>query len=47
MQTMDQCLASLVKSGKITLETALERAASPDDLRRLAGGGGGAGAGAQ
>ncbi len=42
MQTMDQCLALLVKNGKITLETALERAANPDDLRRLAGAGAGA-----
>ncbi len=39
MQTMDQGLASLVKSRRITLETALERAANPDDLRRLTGGG--------
>ena len=39
MQTMDQGLATLVKSGKITLEMALERAANPDDLRRVAGAG--------
>ncbi len=38
MQTMDQSLAALVKSRRITLETALERAANPDDLRRLTGG---------
>jgi twitching motility protein PilT len=38
MQTMDQSLAALVKSGTITMEVALERAANPDDLRRLAGG---------
>jgi twitching motility protein PilT len=36
MQTMDQGLTNLVKSRKITLETALELSASPDDLRRLA-----------
>jgi twitching motility protein PilT len=40
MQTMDQSLAALVKSKKITLDVALERAVSPDDLRRLAGAGG-------
>jgi hypothetical protein len=28
-----------VKDRRITLETALERAANPDDLRRLAGAG--------
>jgi twitching motility protein PilT len=38
MQTMDQGLAALVKSRRITLEAALERAANPDDLRRLTGG---------
>jgi twitching motility protein PilT len=37
MQTMDQSLAALVKAKKISLDVALERAASPDDLRRLAG----------
>ena len=37
MVTMDQSLASLVKAGKITLETALERCANEDDLRRLTG----------
>ena len=36
MQTMDQGLTNLVKSRKITLETALELSSSPDDLRRLA-----------
>jgi twitching motility protein PilT len=40
MQTMDQSLAALVKAKKISLDVALERAASPDDLRRLAGAGG-------
>jgi len=44
MQTMDQGLATLVKAGKITLDMALERAASPDDLKRLAGAAGGAAA---
>ncbi len=37
MVTMDQNLADLVKSHRITLDAALERAASPDDLRRLLG----------
>ncbi|MGZ7036486.1 MAG: type IV pilus twitching motility protein PilT, partial [Ilumatobacteraceae bacterium] len=37
MVTMDQNLAELVRSKRITLETALERAASPDDLRSLLG----------
>src|SRR5438445_11906807 len=38
MQTMDQSLATLVKTGIITLEAALERCANEDDLRRLMGG---------
>jgi len=37
MQTMDQSLASLVKSRRVALDTAAERAANPDDLRRLTG----------
>ena len=41
MQTMDQSLATLVKAKKISLDVALDRAASPDDLRRLASGAGG------
>jgi twitching motility protein PilT len=40
MQTMDMSLASLVKAGKISMETALERCANEQDLRRLIGGGG-------
>jgi twitching motility protein PilT len=43
MQTMDQSLAALVKGKKISLEVALERAASPDDLRRLIGAAGAGG----
>ncbi|MBW3668168.1 MAG: PilT/PilU family type 4a pilus ATPase [Actinobacteria bacterium] len=39
MQTMDMSLANLVKAGKISLETALERCANEQDLRRLIGGG--------
>ncbi|HVF75053.1 MAG TPA: PilT/PilU family type 4a pilus ATPase [Acidimicrobiales bacterium] len=39
MQTMDMSLAGLVKAGKISLETALERCANEQDLRRLIGGG--------
>ena len=37
MVTMDQNLAELVRGKRITLETALERAASSDDLRSLLG----------
>ena len=37
MQTMDQSLAMLVKAGQIALETAIDRCASPEDLRRLLG----------
>ena len=37
MQTMDQSLALLVKAGTITMETAVERCANEDDLKRLAG----------
>jgi twitching motility protein PilT len=37
MQTMDQSLAGLVKSGTITLESAIDRCASPEDLRRMLG----------
>jgi len=35
MVTMDQHLAQLVKTGRITMEAALERCANEDDLRRL------------
>ena len=38
MQTMDQSLASLVRSGKVAIATAVERAANEDDLRRLVAG---------
>jgi twitching motility protein PilT len=38
MQTMDQSLAHHVTSGAITMETALERCANQEDLRRLVGG---------
>ena len=37
MQTMDQSLAGLVKTGVISMETALERCANEEDLRRLSG----------
>ena len=37
MRSMDQSLAELVRSGRITFDVALERAANPDDLRRLLG----------
>jgi twitching motility protein PilT len=36
MITMDQHLAQLVNSGKVTLEAALERCSNDEDLRRLA-----------
>jgi twitching motility protein PilT len=36
MITMDQHLAQLVDSGKVTLDAALERCSSEEDLRRLA-----------
>jgi twitching motility protein PilT len=35
MVTMDQNLAKLVKSGTVTLESALERCTNEEDLRRL------------
>ena len=38
MQTMDMSLAALVKSGKASMEVALERCANEEDLRRLVGG---------
>ncbi len=38
MQTMDADLARLVRSGTITHELALRRAAIPDELKRLLGG---------
>jgi twitching motility protein PilT len=37
MRSMDQSLAELVRAGKISFEVAVERAANPDDLRRLLG----------
>jgi twitching motility protein PilT len=37
MVTMDQSLAALVKSGRVTFEVAAERAANPDVLRDLIG----------
>ena len=38
MQTMDATLAQLTRQGKITRETAMERAAVPEELKRLLGG---------
>jgi twitching motility protein PilT len=38
MQTMDQSLAGLVRSGKVAMTTAIERSANEDDLRRLVAG---------
>jgi twitching motility protein PilT len=37
MQTMDAALATLVRSGKITLQTAEARSSMPDELKRLLG----------
>jgi twitching motility protein PilT len=37
MQVMDQSLAELVKKGAISMQVALDRSSSPEDLRRLAG----------
>ncbi len=37
MQTMDQALQELVKSGAVTLEDALLRSSKPDELRRIRG----------
>jgi len=37
MQVMDASLADLVKKGAISMQVALERAADPEDLRRLSG----------
>jgi twitching motility protein PilT len=38
MQTMDQSLAALVARGIISMETAIERCANEEYLRRLSGG---------
>jgi twitching motility protein PilT len=35
MQTMDMCLASLVRQGKVTMAVAQSRSSNPDELRRL------------
>jgi len=37
MQTMDQCLAELVRQQRVTFEHALEKSHHPDDFRRLTG----------
>jgi twitching motility protein PilT len=37
MQVMDQSLAELVKKGAISMQVAIDRSSSPEDLRRLAG----------
>jgi twitching motility protein PilT len=39
MQTMDASLATLVRSGTISMQTAEERSSTPDELRRLLGAG--------
>jgi twitching motility protein PilT len=42
MQTMDHCLAHLVRDGHITIDTAVEHCHDEDDMRRLAGAAGSA-----
>jgi twitching motility protein PilT len=37
MRSMDQSLAELVRTGRVAFDVAVERAANPDDLRRLLG----------
>ena len=39
MVTMDQSLAHLVRSGRVSMDAAIERCANESDLRRLVGGG--------
>jgi twitching motility protein PilT len=45
MQTMDQALTSMVKGGRITYETAVERCHNVDELNRMLGRGTGSGGG--
>jgi twitching motility protein PilT len=35
MQTMDASLATLVRSGRISMDTAVGRSSSPEELRKL------------
>ncbi len=42
MQTMDFALAELVRTGKVKMDTAIERCHSPEELRRIVGSMGGA-----
>ena len=37
MRSMDQSLADLVRAGRVAFDVAIERAANPEDLRRLLG----------
>lgn len=37
MQTLEQALASLVKSGKITIEEAIAKSSKPEELQRIVG----------
>jgi twitching motility protein PilT len=39
MQTMDSCLAQLVRDGRVTMESALEHCHDEEELRRFADGG--------
>jgi twitching motility protein PilT len=41
MQTMDMCLAALVRQGKVTMKVAEQRSSNPQELRRLMQVGGG------
>jgi twitching motility protein PilT len=37
MRSMDQSLAELVRSGRVSFDVAVDRASNPEDLRRLLG----------
>jgi hypothetical protein len=38
MQTMDMSLSNLARQGKVSLQTAMDAAHDPEELKRLAGG---------
>ena len=41
MQTMEQALANLVRSGAVSFEEAIAKSARPDELQRIVAGGAG------
>ena len=45
MQTMEQCLANLVRHGTVSFEEAVSKSSKPDELQRLVGAAGAAGGG--